>query len=97
MPRATPMATVDQALLISASEFKATCLELMDEIARTGREVVVTKRGDPVVRVSAAAQHGESPWGFLRGTIVRHGDVVSSDEADWTPSTTDPLRHRPGR
>ena len=92
MPNPTPSATTDQVVRISASVFKATCLELMDDIARTGREVVVTKRGEPVVRISAAAPHGDSPWGFLRGTIVRHGDVVVSDEAHWNPSPTDPLR-----
>ena len=92
MPRSSPSASADQVVHISASAFKATCLKLMDDIARTGREVVVTKRGEPVVRISAAAPHGESPWGFLRGTIVRHGDVVVSDEAHWNPSPTDPLR-----
>ena len=97
MARSKSKATVDRATPISASEFKATCLELMDDIARTGRDVVVTKRGHPVVRVSAAAQHAESPWGFLRGTIVRHGDIVSADDAQWTPSATDPLRRNSRR
>jgi len=91
MPRPKSKSAVDHAVHISASQFKATCLELMDDIARTGRDVVVTKRGHPVVRVSAASQHVESPWGFLRGTIVRHGDIVSADEAQWAPSPTDPL------
>ena len=82
------------ATRVSASEFKATCLELMDQIARTGRDVVVTKRGVPVVRVSAASAHVESPWGFLRGTIVRHGDIVSALSDEWTSSPTDPLSER---
>ena len=77
---------------ISASEFKATCLELMDQLARSGGEVVVTKRGRPVVRVSGAAARAESPWGFLPGTIVRHGDIVSADAEPWAASATDPLR-----
>ena len=33
---------------IKASDFKAKCLQLMDEIAETGQEVVITKRGRPV-------------------------------------------------
>jgi hypothetical protein len=32
-----------------------------------------------------------SPAGFLRGTIVRHGDLVSPDSERWTASKTDPL------
>ncbi|MCC7324154.1 MAG: type II toxin-antitoxin system Phd/YefM family antitoxin, partial [Gemmatimonadaceae bacterium] len=50
---------------ISASEFKATCLELMDEVARTGVELIVTKHGRPVVRLSAVGETSDSPWGFL--------------------------------
>lgn len=77
---------------ISASEFKATCLELMDEVARTGGEMVVTKRGRPVVRVSAVDTTMPSPWGFMAGSIVQHADIVNPDPELWRPSDTDPLR-----
>lgn len=76
---------------ISASEFKATCLELMDEVARTGVELIVTKHGRPVVRLSAVGDTGDSPWGFLTGSVVRHGDIVSADETSWVTSPTEPL------
>ncbi len=33
---------------IKASEFKAKCLALMDEVARTGERMVITKNGEPV-------------------------------------------------
>lgn len=36
---------------IQASEFKATCLSLLDEVAETRREIVVTKRGRPVAKL----------------------------------------------
>lgn len=36
---------------ISASQFKARCLALLDEVAEGGGELVVTKRGRPVARV----------------------------------------------
>lgn len=39
---------------VSVSRFKATCLKLFDEIATTGAEFVVTKRGEPVARVGPA-------------------------------------------
>ena len=38
-------------LTIKASEFKAKCLALMDEVARTGKPVVVTKNGKPVAEL----------------------------------------------
>lgn len=36
---------------IKASEFKARCLALLDEVAETGRPLTVTKRGRLVARV----------------------------------------------
>ena len=49
---------------ISASRFKAECLGLLDEVAETGQELVITKRGRPVARV-AAVEHAPS----LRGSV----------------------------
>jgi antitoxin (DNA-binding transcriptional repressor) of toxin-antitoxin stability system len=66
----------------------------MDDIARTRTDIIVTKHGRPVVRVSAAEVQSESPWGFLAGSVVRHGDIVSPDDGFWRASTTDPLRPR---
>lgn len=36
---------------IKASEFKATCLALLDDVAHTRAEYVVTKYGRPVARL----------------------------------------------
>ncbi len=45
---------------------------MLDEVAASGEEIVVTKRGRPVARVSAAAEP-ES----LRGSVTYH---VSDEE-----------------
>ena len=37
--------------IVKASEFKAKCLALMDEVARTGETVVITKKGAPLVEL----------------------------------------------
>jgi prevent-host-death family protein len=36
---------------ITASQFKARCLRLLDEVAETGETLIVTKHGRPVARV----------------------------------------------
>lgn len=36
---------------IQASHFKATCLALLDEVAETRREIIVTKHGRPVAKL----------------------------------------------
>ncbi len=38
---------------MTATQFKAECLGVLDEVAASGESVTVTKRGKPVARVSA--------------------------------------------
>lgn len=57
---------------ITASQFKAHCLSLLDDVALTGEEVVVTKRGRPVARLVAI----DAPPP-LTGSVTFH---VSDDE-----------------
>jgi prevent-host-death family protein len=57
---------------INASAFKARCLAILDEVAETGEELVVTKRGKPVARVVPVE---EVP--SLRGSVTF---LVSDDE-----------------
>jgi prevent-host-death family protein len=63
---------VMSARIVSASQFKAQCLAMLDEVASTGEEIVITKRGRAVARVSAA----KAPES-LRGSVTFN---VSDDE-----------------
>ena len=69
---------------IAAGEFKARCLQLMDEVEETGREVVITKRGRPVARLVPIAESGaRGVFGCMRGTVVVVGDLVAPLEERW--------------
>ena len=68
---------------ISAAEFKATCLELMDAVARTGKSIVVTKRGRPVAMLSPARKPRRSLYGAMKGRIKILGDIVSPIDVEW--------------
>jgi prevent-host-death family protein len=59
------MTMVMSSRVVSASKFKAQCLAMLDEVAATGEELVVTKRGRAVARVSPAVEP-ES----LRGSVT---------------------------
>ena len=88
-PAATP--TTAALPTISACEFKAKCLELMDDLAARRAEIIVTKHGRPVVKVGPVDDTPLSPIGFLRGMMLSHGDIVSPDFAAWEMSDSDPL------
>ena len=76
---------------MSASTFKATCLELMDDLAARQGEIVITKHGRPVVKVGPVDNTPRSPIGFLRGVFAADADFVSPDFAAWEMSDADPL------
>ena len=63
---------------IQASEFKAKCLSLMDQVARTGETIVVTKNGKPVAELRPHRQpRAKSLIGLHKGRIAIHGDIVA--------------------
>jgi prevent-host-death family protein len=63
---------------MQASEFKAKCLALMDEVARTGRTIVVTKNGRPIAELRPhRAPRARSLIGLHKGRIEIRGDIVS--------------------
>ena len=68
---------------IKASEFKAKCLKLMDEVAETGEEIVITKNGRPTARLVA---YREKPWtwfGADRDIIQILGDLDEPLDVVW--------------
>lgn len=68
---------------IKASEFKARCLKLMDEVANSGEEIVITKNGKPVAKLAPYRKRSESWFGRDRGKIRILGDVISPVEMEW--------------
>lgn len=62
---------MDTALVVSATEFKAKCLEMFGRL-ESGElsEVVVTRRGKPVSRrLPPRKPELQSLWGFAKGSI----------------------------
>ncbi len=73
---------------IQASEFKAKCLALMDQVARTGEIIVVTKNGKPIAELRAhRPPRAKSLIGLHKGQIEIRGDIVSPVGADLWEST----------
>lgn len=72
---------------LSVSDFKATCLEVLERVRRTGRSVVITKRGEPIAEVvpTSSATAGTDWLGSLSASAHITGDIVSpaGDAEDW--------------
>lgn len=56
---------------IAASDFKARCLALIDEVAATGSPVVISKRGRVVAElISYTGTADQCPQSTLLGTVT---------------------------
>ncbi len=66
---------------VSAADFKARCLALLDEVRETSETLVVTKRGKPVAKVVAIED--ETRGRPLRGSVRVKGDVVAPIGEPW--------------
>ncbi len=72
---------------IAISEFKATCLAVLERVRRTGASIVVTKRGEPIAEINppSPASTGEQWLGSMSGTATMADDLIApaSASTDW--------------
>ena len=71
------------AKTIKASEFKARCLKLMNEVAESGAEYVITKNGRPVSRLVPYRKKPQSLFGIDRGRLEILGDIDEPLGVEW--------------
>lgn len=69
---------------INASEFKAKCLALLDEVAETGKTITIFKRGKAVAQLVPPTPRDQGyPQHSLFGTVRTSGDIVSPLDQTW--------------
>jgi prevent-host-death family protein len=72
---------------VAISEFKATCLAILHRVKRTGRPILVTRRGEPIAVVGPPPPEATAPsWlGAMAGRAATTGDLVAPalDARDW--------------
>jgi len=71
-------------MVINASDFKARCLSLIDQVRSGGEPIVITKRGKVVARLVAAGDDQPRPWVGVRGKarLVGNPFAPAIDEAE---------------
>lgn len=69
---------------MKASEFKARCLAVMDEVTATGDSVIVTQKGRPVAELKRyQAQRRKNLFGIWEGQIDITGGIISPLDVEW--------------
>lgn len=68
------------------SKFKATCLSVLDRVAKTGEPVLVTRMGKPLARILPPPPGPASDWfGAMEGSGEIHDDLIApaAEASDW--------------
>ena len=68
---------------IKASEFKAKCLRLLDEVAESGEVLVITKHGRPVAELGPAKKRPKTLFGAHKGMFEIKGDIIEPLDVEW--------------
>lgn len=72
-------------LSLSVSEFKATCLAVLEDVKKQKKRVLITKRGKPIAEI--VPYDGTPKRSPLKDTVQFVGDIVSPvAETDWEAS-----------
>jgi prevent-host-death family protein len=74
---------------ISAAQFKAECLKLMDLVEKTREPIVITKHGRPVAQLAPVPADADSLFGYMKDTIKTEDDVIAPVGEDWSALSGD--------
>ena len=62
--------------LVSKSSFKAKALEYFREVESTGKELVITDHGKPVLKIVPYSYDPEEALRALRGSVIHYTDPL---------------------
>ena len=68
---------------VKASEFKAKCLSLMDEVAENAEAIIITKNGKPVSKLVPYYQKPETLFGLHHSIVKSHDDLIAPIADSW--------------
>ena len=67
---------------IGAGDFKAKCLQLLDEVAKQRETLIITKRGKPIAKL-VPVEPDKKLFGALQGSVIGEMDIVSPVTVKW--------------
>jgi prevent-host-death family protein len=74
---------------ISAAQFKAECLKLMDLVEKTREPITITKHGRPVAQLAPVPADDDSLFGYMKDTLKVEGDVMAPLDEEWSAMSGD--------
>jgi len=67
---------------VGAGDFKARCLQLLDNVAEHREPLVITKRGKAVAKL-VPMPPDTALFGALAGSVLDEADIVAPIDTEW--------------
>ncbi|MBA3831985.1 MAG: type II toxin-antitoxin system Phd/YefM family antitoxin [Chthoniobacterales bacterium] len=64
-------------MIVTATDFKAKCLQLMEKVKQTHEPVLITKRGKVIAQLVPPPASHDKPWLALAGSATIKGDLLA--------------------
>ncbi len=74
-------------ITISKSKLKPRLLEILREVERSRKELVITDHGKPVLKILPYAPKPSETLKTLRGSVVKYTDPTEPVESSWNALT----------
>ena len=68
---------------IGAGEFKARCLQLIDEVNRSRVPLIITKHGKPMAKLLPYDEAPFTLYGCMKDSVIINGDIVEGTGVEW--------------
>ena len=68
---------------IAAGEFKAKCLQLMDQVKETQVPIIITKHGVAIAKLVPIEKESVSLFGLQPDSVAIQGDIIAPIGENW--------------
>lgn len=68
---------------IAAGQFKAQCLQLMDDVREKHLTYIITKHGTAVAKLMPIEASAPKLYGALKGSVTIKGDILAPIDEAW--------------
>jgi prevent-host-death family protein len=68
---------------IAAGQFKAKCLQLMNDVQNKHITLIITKHGVPIAKLAPIEEEPINLYGALKGTATIEADIIAPIDEPW--------------